>query len=192
MTVEELIAFEKDIADLFIEKQIRSPIHLSSDNEQVLIDLFKNIRENDWVLSSHRNHYHALLKGIPENEVRNKILHNNSMHICSKQHRFISSSIVGGCLPIAVGLAIGIKRDGLDDKVWVFVGDMASEMGVFHECTKYASRQELPITFIIEDNELSVDTDTQVCWGTGSTDNIIRYKYIRKFPHVGCGAFVTF
>ena len=77
--------------------------------------------------------------------------------------------------------------------MWVFVGDMAAETGAFHECTKYAARHDLPITFVIEDNELSTNTPTQVVWGQHrSKRNIIRYKYKRRVPHVGIGQWVSF
>jgi hypothetical protein len=67
-------------------------------------------------------------------------------------------------------------------------------MGIFHECTKYARRNGLSITFIVEDNGLSVDTPTQKCWGECDIDsnNIIKYNYARVYPHYGCGKWVIF
>jgi len=64
---EDLINFENEIKDLFEQGKIRAPIHLSCNNEDMLIDLFKNIKYDDWVLSTHRNHYHALLHGDSRN-----------------------------------------------------------------------------------------------------------------------------
>jgi len=77
----------------------------------------------------------------------------------------MTSAIVGGCLPVALGVSIAIKRKSLKNWVWVFVGDMAAEMGIFSECTKYARRNNLPVTFLIEDNNLSVYTPTEEVWG---------------------------
>lgn len=189
----ELVKFEDAIADLFLDKQIKVPIHLAVGSEENVISVFNSIKLNDWVLATHRSHYQALLKGMSKEEVKNKILNGNSMHISSRKYKFLTSSIVGGVLPIAIGIAMGIRRKNLDDKVWVFIGDMAAEMGVFHECSKYAARNDLPIIFIIEDNGLCVETPTQESWGSSTANAIIiRYTYNRKYPHVGCGRWVTF
>lgn len=193
MKKEELIVFEENIADLFRQKKIKSPIHLSSNNEDILIRIFKKIKKDDWVFASHRNHYHALLKGIDSNELQHKIINGDSMHICSRKYKFFSSSIVGGQLPIALGIALALKLKQSSDKVWVFVGDMAKEMGTFHECQKFAIRNCLPITFVIEDNGLSVDTPTQEVWGLKKEiPNIINYTYNRVVPHVGLDEWISF
>ena len=193
LTKEDLIEFEKDISDLFLDKKIKVPIHLSGGNENHLLQIFKLIHDDDWVLSTHRNHYHALLKGIPKEELRKIILDGESMHIYDKKRRFLTSAIVGGVLPIGLGIAMGIKRREEENRVFVFVGDMAAETGIFHECSKYARRHALPITFIIEDNGYSTDAPTQESWGLSpSVGYIIKYKYDRMWPHVGVGEWITF
>ena len=65
MNKKDLILFEKEIADLFNNGKIRSPVHLYKGNENKIIEVFKNIRENDWVFCSWRSHYQCLLKGVP-------------------------------------------------------------------------------------------------------------------------------
>jgi TPP-dependent pyruvate/acetoin dehydrogenase alpha subunit len=193
MDSKYLIDFELEIKELFLNKKILCPIHLAGGNEQQLIDIFKYVKKDDWVFSNHRSHLHALLKGVPRELVRQEILNKNSMHLNFKDYNFTTTSIVGGCLPIALGVALGIKLNNKKNHVWIFVGDMAAEMGVFHECTKYAGRNDLPITFIIEDNGLSTDTPTQEAWGLSSNGpDVIRYKYDRTFPHTGVGQFVSF
>jgi len=193
MNKEGLIAFEEEIKELFLNKRIRSPVHLSRGNEDELIEIFKKIDLEDWVFSTHRSHYHALLKGISPEWLKNEILENKSIHIFNKEHNFFSSAIVGGSLPIALGVAAGLKRKKSDAVVWVFVGDMAAETGVFHECTKYAARNYLPIYFVVEDNGLSTNTPTQLVWGEAVLPaRISRYKYERGFGHVGVGEWVTF
>ncbi len=182
-TVESLIEFEELIGELYTEGEIHSPVHLSKGNEKELIKIFQHIRSQDWVFSTHRNHYHALLKGIDPYWLRIEILDNKSMHINSAEHKFFTSSIVGGCLPIALGVALSLKREGSSDKVWVFVGDMGAETGSFHECVKYATGHELPITFVVEDNGMSVNTPTDKVW---------KYSYERGFPHHGQGKWVNF
>lgn len=193
MDKQSLIDFEEEIKNLFLAAKIRAPVHLSRGNENALIDIFKQIKKKDWVFSTHRSHYHALLKGISPQWIKKEILAGRSMGLNNKEHNFFASSIVGGCPPIALGVALAIKRKRARSHVWVFVGDMAAETGVFHECTKYAARHSLPITFVIEDNGLSTNTPTQEVWGTHQSDpDIRRYKYTRQFPHINVGSWVTF
>lgn len=193
LTKDELISFEKDIEKYWEEGKIHSPVHFCGGNEEPLIEIFKDIKEEDWVFSTHRAHYHFLLKGAAREWLKNEILNNRSIHLNSRKLKIFTSAIVGGILPIALGTALAIKMKGSKEKVWCFVGDMAAEMGAFHECEKYARRNNLPITFIIEDNGLSVDTPTQKTWGEWDANNkTIRYKYTRVYPHYGCGKWVIF
>lgn len=177
MTREELIAFEEAMGDLFLEGKIRAPVHLHGGNEDALIEIFKSIKSSDWVFSTHRAHYHALLKGVPREEVKSEILKGNSISLQFPEYNFYTSAIVGGIIPIALGVAMAGYT------VWVFVGDMAAEAGIFHECVKYANGHKLPIHFVVEDNKFSVDTPTNKVW---------HYSYKRKYPHQGVGKFVIF
>ena len=181
--MNRLIEFEERVKDAYLEGKIRSPVHLSKGNEEQLIEVFRMVSPDDWVFSTHRNHYHALLKGLEEDYLFNEILENRSMHINSIRHKFFTSSIVGGCLPIAVGVAMALKRKKRTNNVWCFVGDMAAETGSFHECAKYATGHDLRIIFVVEDNGLSVNTPTDKVWG---------YQYKREWPHHGVGQWVNF
>ena len=125
---------------------------------------FRKIKLTDWVVSNWRSHYHALLHGIPEDWLKKRILEGRSMGINSKKYKFYSSSIVGGGLPIASGLAMSIKKKKLKEKVFVFIGDMTFETGIFHETYKYSKNFNLPIKYIIEDNGLSTNTPTKLTW----------------------------
>jgi TPP-dependent pyruvate/acetoin dehydrogenase alpha subunit len=192
-TKEELISFEDEIVKLWEAGEIHSPVHFSGGNEEPLIEIFKDIKEEDWVFSTHRSHYHFLLKGAGREWLKNEILSNRSIHLNSKHLKVFTSAIVSGILPIALGTALAIKLKKGKEKVWCFVGDMAAEMGAFHECEKYARRNNLPITFVIEDNGVSVDTPTQKTWGEWDANNkTLRYKYTRVYPHYGCGKWVLF
>jgi len=172
-----LIAFEADISKLFEQAKIPSPVHLSGGNEDALIEIFQNIKPADWCFSNHRSHYHALLKGIPPEWLKAEILVNHSITINNAEYKFFSSAIVGGILPIAVGVAM------MGETAWIFCGEMAAETGIFHECVKFATGHELPIHFVVEDNGYSVLTPTKEVW---------RYSYERTFPHQGSGTFVLF
>ena len=180
MTAQELIAFEQDIASIFEEGKIKAPVHLHGGNEEQLIDIFTHIASTDWVFSTHRSHYHALLKGIPPELVKTEILNGHSINLCFPMYHFYTSAIVGGILPIALGVAMS------GQKAWCFVGDMATRTGIFNECSRYAKGHNLPIEFVVEDNGFSVDTPTLKVWGYD-------YIYKRIYPHQGTNkGWVTF
>ncbi len=186
--------FENEIVRLYENKKIKSPIHLSGNNEDNLIKIFKKIKKNDWVFSSWRNHYHALLHGISEKNLKKQIIKGKSMSVCSNKPKFYSSSIVGGTLSIAVGVALSNKINKKKDKVWVFIGDMTYETGTFYECHKYALQNKLNIFFVVEDNNMSTNTPTSSIWKNKKKKlrNVIKYKYKRKYPHHGTGNWILF
>src|SRR4029079_19464874 len=109
--------------------QIRAPVHLAGGNERQLVELFRDIPASDWICCSWRSPYHGLLHGVPRETVRTAILAGHSIALCFPQHRVISSAIVGGIAPIAVGLALGIKRRGGPERVHVFIGAMTAVSG---------------------------------------------------------------
>lgn len=203
-TKEGLISFTEEIKELFNSGRIHAPIHLSRGNENQLITIFKGIKETDWVFATYRSHYAALLKGISPEWLKQEILEGRSIGIFNREHNFFSSAIVGGCLPIALGTAMAIKRKGELRHVWCFVGDMAGHTGIFYECTKYARNFDLPITFVIEDNGLSVNTPTKEVWGANlilpafgevckrMQGRILYYRYELGFPHSGTGQWIKF
>jgi pyruvate dehydrogenase E1 component alpha subunit len=194
ITKQQLIDFEKRVKLIYEEGKIRGPVHLSGNNEDVLIKIFENIDKVDWVFSSWRNHYHALLHGIDEEELFSKILDGRSMSINSKERNFYSSSIVGGIIPISLGAAMALKRKKSKNSVWCFIGDMTFETGTFHECYKYAKNFDLPLKFVVEDNNLSTNTPTDIAWNNKSKvpSDVIYYKYERLYPHHGTGSWVLF
>lgn len=199
MTKEELIAFEDEIAALFNAGKIRAPVHLYFGNEQQIISVFRQIRSQDWVFCSWRSHYQCLLKGVSRERVRDEILAGRSISLCFPEHRIYSSAIVGGVLPIAVGVAMSIQRRGEDSRVYCFVGEMTAETGIAHESIKYSRNHRLPIHFIVEDNEKSVCTDTREVWNQphlsfeGANDEYVSYyRYQTKYPHAGAGVRVQF
>lgn len=198
-TTEELIAFEEEVAALFNAAKIKAPVHLYYGNEREIIEVFREVRDDDWVMCSWRSHYQCLLKGVPPEKLKEEIIAGRSISLCFPEQKILSSAIVGGILPIAVGVAMGIKRSGGKNRVHCFLGDMTSETGIAHECIKYATNHALPIRFIIEDNEKSVCTDTRETWGQkiltyedGKNPLVVYYKYKTKYPHAGAGVRVQF
>lgn len=198
-TPEELIAFEEEVAALFNTAKIKAPVHLYYGNEEKIIEVFHEVKDEDWIMCSWRSHYQCLLKGVPPKKVKDEILAGRSISLCFPEQRVVSSAIVGGILPIAVGVAMGIKRNGGKNRVHCFMGDMTAETGMAHECIKYATNHDLPIRFIIEDNGKSVCTDTREAWGQkkltyedGKHPLVVYYTYQTKYPHAGAGVRVQF
>ena len=199
LKISDLIAFEDKIAQAFNDGLIRAPVHLYSDNEEKIINIFQEIKEEDWVLCSWRSHYQCLLKGVPEELLFNEILEGRSISLCFKDYNIFSSAIVGGNIPIALGIALNIKKNKKSNNVFCFIGDMTSETGIAHECIKYAINFDLPVKFIIEDNDLSVLSATRKVWGSNNlsyelinSSKIISYKYKSIYPHAGAGVRVQF
>jgi len=199
LSKNDLVNFEKKVAKHFNLAKIKAPVHLYSNNEEQIIEVFKDINKDDWVFCSWRSHYQCLLKGVPEDELFEKICKGLSISLCFPKQKIFSSGIVTGSIPIAVGTAMSIKLRGGKEMVHCFLGDMTSETGVAHECIKYSMNHDLPIRFIIEDNEVSVCTDTRKTWGTEiltyeNIDNpmIVYYKYNNTYPHAGAGTRVQF
>jgi pyruvate dehydrogenase E1 component alpha subunit len=193
-TEEKLIAFEQEIVDIWEAGKITGPIHLSNGNEAQLIEIFKRIKETDWVFSTWRSHYHWVLKGLSADYGTELIKQGKSITLCDSDGKFYSSAIVGGTLPIALGVASAIKKDGGDDKVWVFVGDMSFESGIFYEVHKYARNFDLPLYFVVEDNGVSTYTPTKETWKVNREipSDVIYYNYESKFPHYGTGKWIAF
>ena len=108
--------------------------------------------------------------------------------------------MVGGSVPIAVGIALSLKiRNEKNTMVYCFMGEMTSETGIVHECIKYSRNLNLPIHFIIEDNQKSVCTDTRETWKQkklsyeDKNDKFVTfYSYKSKWPHAGAGREYNF
>jgi len=193
-TVDSLIDFENSVVESWENGKIRGPVHLSNGNEEQLLEIFKRIKTSDWVFSTWRSHYHALLKGIDPEFVNNEILQGKSITICNTDEKFYSSAIVGGTLSIALGVAQGIKQNNGTDKVFCFIGDMSFESGIFYEVHKYARNFDLPLYFVVEDNGVSTNTPTDRTWNVKRDipSDVIHYTYKSKYPHYGSGKWVIF
>lgn len=197
-TPEELVEFETKVAETFNSGVIKSPVHLYDGNENQIIEVFKNVKDEDWIFCTWRSHYQCLLKGVPQERLMADIINGKSITLCYPDYNIYSSAIVTGSIPIATGVALDIKRKNQTNHVWCFVGDMASETGTFFENYKYALNHDLPITFIVEDNNKSVCTDTRKVWNTdklafnSNEKKIIYYSYTSRYPHAGAGKRIQF
>lgn len=187
-SADQLISFEDEIGDLYLANKLPFLFHLSGGNEKELISIFENIAENDYVISNHRNHYHALLHGIPPEVVKNKILNGQSMFIYDRKKNFFCSAIIGGTPAIAAGIAWALKRKDSKQKVWCFVGDGTEDNGHLYEAIRYVDGWDLPCTFVIENNDRSVEASNSERWGKSAdyewnSPSVIKYKYEITYPH---------
>jgi TPP-dependent pyruvate/acetoin dehydrogenase alpha subunit len=198
-TIEKLKKYEEKIASIFNAGEIRAPVHLSDGNELELLSIFKEIREEDWVFCSWRSHYQCLLKGVSPEDLEFAIRDGRSIALSFPDHNIYSSAIVGGQISLAVGAAMAAKRKGSNAHIWCFIGDMTSETGVAQSAFRYSIAFDLPITFVIEDNGISVLTETRKVWNVdqlryeeNSSPKIRSFKYKSRYPHAGAGVRVQF
>lgn len=209
LDAKDLISFEKEIASLYEDGRIGAPVHLRNGNEETLVAIFDTLKisKEDYIYSTWASHLHALLKGIPQERVKQDILEGRSITLHYPDYNFYSSGIVGGNAPIATGTALALKKQNKSNRVYCFVGDMSFRTGISHESIMYSLSRDLPITFIVEDNGKSVGTPTEECWGQIPTERLYRvykelavssmadivyYKYEMSYPHSGTGVFVEF
>ena len=160
-------AVEERIAKEYINQEIRCPTHLSIGQE--LVPAIANIffKKNDYVVSTHRSHAHYLSKGGDLEAFIAELYGKSSgcskgiggsMHLIDKKVNFMgSSAIVGNSIPLGVGLGESlILKNNKDNVSVIFLGDGATEEGVFYESLNYSVVKNLPVLFICENNFFSV------------------------------------
>jgi TPP-dependent pyruvate/acetoin dehydrogenase alpha subunit len=193
-TKQSLIAFEDKIKGLWESGDLPSLVHLCGGNEEQLIEIFNRIQPEDYIFTSHRAHYHCLLKGMSESELEQNIREDRSMFVFSKELRIYQSAILGGCCGIATGVAKAIKDAGGKERVYCFLGDGAYENGHLFEAALYVTGHDLPCTFIIENNGRQVDTSIIDRRGPNylafsmKAPCIEEYQYEPIYPHAGSGS----
>jgi len=202
LTKDDLVNFEKEIADIFATGVIKAPVHLRAGREEKLIEIFRDykIGDDDYVFGYWDSHELALLKGVPREEVKESIVKGNSISLCFPKQKVLCSGIVGSLMGAAVGVAWALKNKKEKGRAFLFCGDMSAETGIFHEAVKYATNFDLPVTFVVCDNGLSVMTDTRQVWGslepwfkgTKYEDKIIYFTYKNEYPHSGLGWKIKF
>ncbi len=157
---------EETIESLYHEDQMKTPIHLYIGQEAIAAGVCAHLRDDDPIFTTYRSHGQYLSKGGDLNSMIAE-LHcketgcskgrGGSMHLIdlSVSH-YGSSAIVGGCLPIATGMAFAKKAQGSDAVTVTFFGDGATEEGIFYESVNYAMLKKLPVVFVLENNEWAV------------------------------------
>lgn len=157
---------EETIAARYPEGKMRCPTHLSIGQEGVAAAIGIALRKDDLAVSGHRAHAHYLAKGgnlrAMIAEIYGKVTgcargKGGSMHLIDESVGFMgSTAIVGGTVPVGVGLGYGLKVKGGDRVSCVFLGDAVAEAGVFLESLNFAALKRLPVLFVCENNMYSV------------------------------------
>ena len=160
--------FEEKAAELYQEGKIRGFLHLYIGEEAVGVGAMQALTENDNIVATYREHGHALARGLPAGCLMAEMYgkangcshgRGGSMHFFDAARRFFGGyAIVGGGLPIAVGLALADKMRGDPRITACFFGEGAVAEGEFHESMNLAELWQLPLLFLCENNLYAMGT----------------------------------
>jgi len=160
--------FELGSMDLFKRGQVKGAVHPYIGQEASGVGVCMNLRRDDLIAGTHRSHGHTLAKGADPKKMMAEILgketgyckgRGGSMHIAAFETGSLGAlAVVGSGIPLAVGAALAFKMRG-EDKVTVpFTGEGGSNTGNWHECLNMASAWNLPVVFVLENNQYAVST----------------------------------
>jgi acetoin:2,6-dichlorophenolindophenol oxidoreductase subunit alpha len=171
--------FEENLYQMYLAKQVpgMSP-HLSVGQEAVAAGVCHALKREDYLLTTHRGHGHVLAKGANMNrmlaEIRGKDTgycrgRGGSMHIADVKLNIVGANgIVGGGMPIAVGVGLSAVYRKTDAVVVCFFGDAASNIGEFHESINMAAAMKLPVIWVCENNQYGLSTSAITTVAGGS------------------------
>lgn len=160
--------FEETAVAQYRLGNIRGYLHLYVGQEAIAVGVISALDEDDYIVSTHRGHGHAIAKGHELNLMMAELFgketgycrgRGGSMHVSSLALRNLGANgIVGGGIPIATGAAMGLKIKGDPRVVACFFSDGAANNGVFHESLNMAAIYKLPVIYILENNQYAVST----------------------------------
>jgi pyruvate dehydrogenase E1 component alpha subunit len=160
--------FEEKCAEVYQQQKIRGFLHLQVGEEAVAVGAMSALEEGDSIVATYREHGHALMRGISPASVMAEMYgkvtgcargRGGSMHLFDASKRFWGGyAIVGGGLPVAVGLALAEKMKGTDRVVACFFGDGATAEGAYYESLNLAALWKLPVLFLCENNLYAMGT----------------------------------
>lgn len=163
--------FEERCVELYTQEKIRGFLHVCIGEEAVGAGVLCHLADDETVVANYREHGHALLKGIPMNAVMAEMYgkvsgcsmgRGGSMHLFDKERNFVGgNAIVGGHLPLAVGLALAEKKRGGTRAVVCFHGEGAASEGAFYESMNLAALWKLPVLFVCENNHYAMGSPLQ-------------------------------
>ncbi len=160
--------FEAACVALYQEEKIRGFLHLYDGQEAVAVGVMRALGAQDGVAATYREHGHAIARGIAMRPLMAEMLgrlegccrgRGGSMHIFDRATRFYGgNAIVGGGLPLALGVALADRMQGGKAVTACFFGEGAADEGEFHECMNLAALWRLPVLFVCENNRYSMGT----------------------------------
>ena len=160
--------FEEKAAEIYSAGKIGGFCHLYIGQEAVAIGSIFAIRKDDYVLTSYREHAHAIAKGMSPESVMAELYgkatgcskgKGGSMHMFDKEVNFLGGhAIVGGQIPLATGVAFASKYKGTDQVTLCYFGEAAVNQGAFHESLNMAQLWRLPCIYICENNQYGMGT----------------------------------
>jgi pyruvate dehydrogenase E1 component alpha subunit len=163
--------FEEKSAEAYSTGKIGGFCHLYIGQEAVAIGAISAIRKDDYVLTSYREHAHAIAKGISPDSVMAELYgkaggcshgKGGSMHMFDKEVNFLGGhAIVGGQIPLATGVAFATKYKETDQVTLCFFGEAAVNQGAFHESMNMAQLWKLPCIYICENNQYGMGTSLE-------------------------------
>jgi TPP-dependent pyruvate/acetoin dehydrogenase alpha subunit len=159
---------DEKVVELYKKGLIHGIAHPCLGQEAVAAGVMANLSKEDLIVSNHRGHGHSLAKGVSERAMFSELLgketgmcrgFGGSMHSSDMECGVVfSTAIVGGGIPIAVGVALALKMDKKTNCVVCFFGDGACNTGAFHEALNMAAVWRLPVVFVCENNQYAVST----------------------------------
>lgn len=161
--------FEERCYEAYVERKIGGFLHLYPGEEACAFGVLEAARVgHDYVITSYRDHVHAIKSGVPAREVMAELFSKQtgcckglggSMHIFGVEHRFMGGyALVGGPFPLAAGIAKGVKMKGGDEICICFLGDASNNQGTFHESLNMAKLWNLPVLYVCENNLYGIGT----------------------------------
>lgn len=191
--------FEDTCAELYTKEKIRGFLHLYDGEEAVAVGVIPVLEPRDRLVTTYREHGHALVRGVPMATVLAEMYgkregcsggRGGSMHLFDGKSQFCGgNAIVGGGLPLAVGLALADHMRGEDRVTACFFGDGAVAEGEFHESLNLASLWSLPVLFVCENNLYAMGTAVEIC--EAETDLHLKAKSYRIASEVVDGMDVV-
>ena len=171
--------FEMKAVQLFEENKLRGSVHLYVGEEAVAATVCSNLRDEDYIASTHRGHGHCIAKGAELDRAMAELMgkatgyckgRSGSMHIADfSKGNLGANAIVAGGMPIAVGAALASKMQGSDRVTVSFFGDGASNEGACHEAMNLAAVWKLPVVFVCENNGYGISVPA---WQSTSVKDI--------------------
>ncbi|MGZ6929189.1 MAG: pyruvate dehydrogenase (acetyl-transferring) E1 component subunit alpha [Acidimicrobiia bacterium] len=167
-TMQRIRRFEERCVELYSASRIRGFVHLYNGEEAVAAGVIPLLDEDDAVVATYREHGHALARGLPSSAIMAEMFgkvdgcsrgRGGSMHLFDVTRRFYGgNAIVGGAIPVAVGLALADRMTDRRRVTACFFGEGAVAEGEFHESMNLAALWHLPVLFCCENNLYAMGT----------------------------------